>query len=350
MDMPKLTAKENALIAYRHGVPAWIPSLFLDINCFQACPQLERYTGQTHGKDYFGVDWTFVPEMGAPMPTPGTVMFEDIADWRTGFRFPDLEAIDWEKQAEIDIHTDFQAYVAGRGIVPRTDGGTNYDGDKLNVCMVINGMFERMHALMGMSNALCALVEDPEECKAYFHAMADFKIAYFDKIAKYYKVDVINAHDDYGSSNRLFMSPETWRELIKPELKRIIDAVHANGILYQHHSCGYVEPLIEDFIEIGMDAVDTWQGSCNPHLKKLKEKYGSKITFCGGFDNINILDRDGVTKEEIQAEYVRVINDLAPGGSYVIYPITAKTTYAPAFIEKHFQYGMGFYAMQAVMG
>ena len=341
-----MTPRENALIAYHHGTPAWIPNFFTDISCFQACPQMERYPGHTHGKDYFGVDWTFVPEMGAPMPTPGQILFDDIADWKEYVKFPDLEAIDWEKQADIDTHTDMVAYAAGAGLVPLKDGASVYDEPKLLVCMVINGMFERMHALMGMENALCALITDPESCKEYFHAMADYKIAYFKKIAQYYKVDVINAHDDYGTNDRLFMNIDLWRELIKPELKRIVDATHELGILYQHHSCGHIEPLIEDFIEIGIDAVDTWQASCNPNLKELKAKYGSQITFCGGFDNMNVLDRDDATKEEIQAEYVRAVDALAPGGSYVIYPIGAGFKFIPAFLEKHFQYGMGFYAAQ----
>ena len=345
-NMPPITPRENALIAYRHGTPMWIPTFFTDISCFQACPQMERYTGNQSGKDYFGVDWTFVPQMGAPMPTPGTELFSDMTEWREYVKIPDVDAIDWEKQAELDAHTDMLALAAGAGIVPIKDGGSIYDGDKLVVCMVINGMFERLHAMMGMTNALCALIEEPEECKAYFHAIADYKIAYFKKIAKYYKVDIINAHDDYGTNDRLFMSVEMWRELIKPELKRMVDACHECGVLYQHHSCGYIEPLLEDLIEIGVDAIDTLQASCNPNLKELKKKYGSQITFCGGFDNMNILDNPQATKEDIQNEYVRVINDLAPGGSYVVYPITGTFGFIPDLLEKHFQYGMGFYAMQ----
>ena len=67
--------------------------------------------------------------------------------------------------------------------------------------MVINGMFERMYACMGFENALMALIEDPESCKDFFHAMADWKIEYFKKIGKYYDIDILNAHDDYGSND-----------------------------------------------------------------------------------------------------------------------------------------------------
>ena len=342
-----LTPRENALIAYRHGTPAWIPCFYTDMALFQAYPEGERYCGADHGTDWFGIDWTFVPAGGAPMPTNHHGIFDDVTEWKNYVKFPDLDAIDWKAQAEKDLRTDFTALAAGAGLVPLADGKSHTDEPKLMVCMVINGMFERLHAFMGMENALVALMTEPESCKEFFHAMADYKIAYFKKIAEHYPVDVINAHDDYGTNDGLFMAPEVWRELIKPELKRIVDACHEMGVIYQHHSCGYIEPLLGDLVEIGVDAIDTLQGASNPNLKELKAKYGDKITFCGGFDNLNVLDRADVTREEVHAEYERVINDLAPGGSYVVYPIGLCFHFIPHFLEKHFQYGMGFYQMLA---
>lgn len=341
--MEQLTPRENALLAYHHQVPQWIPCFFTDINTIQACPALERYTGQTVGKDYFGIEWTYEPHIHAPMPTPGKHLFEDISEWREKLVLPDLDAIDWEKQADIDVHTDMLAFVAGAGIHPYEDGHSIYDEEKLRVCMIINGPFERLHACMGFENALIALMEDPEECEAYFKTMFDWKIKYIKKIAKYYKMDVINAHDDYGTADRMMMRPEQWRELIKPHLKRLVDACHEEGLLYQHHSCGFVEPILEDLAEIGVDAIDTLQ-ACNTHLPEIKKKIGDRLTFCGGFDNQHVLDVEGVSPEAVKQEYRRVIDSLAPGGSYVIYPITGTFEFVGPFLEEHFQYGMGFYA------
>ncbi len=338
-----MTPRENALIAYRHGTPEWIPNFFTDIGMFMANPGQERYCGFEKGKDGFGVTWSFVPEAAACMTDPDTKpILEDVADWKEVVQFPDLEAVDWEKQAEIDMHTNFGAFVAGAGLVPYENGGTSIDGDKLRVCMVINGPFERLHALMGMENALMALIEDPESCYEFFGTMADYKIAYFKKIAQYYPVDVINAHDDFGTNDRMFMAPDTWRELMKPHLKRIVDAVHDMGLIYQHHSCGYVEPIIPDLVEIGVDALDTLQ-ACNKNVGELKKEYGDRLTFCGGFNTNGVLDRTDVTPEEIKAEYDRVIDLLAPGGSYVIYPIGLTFNWVGPFLEEHFAKGMSFY-------
>ena len=270
---------------------------------------------------------------------------DSITDWKK-VKFPDLDAIDWKKQAEIDGKTDMLALVATGEILPFEDGHSIFDedNDKFNMCMVINGPFERMHALEGFDNALCDLIEEPEACADYFSAIADWKCKYFHKIATYYKADGINAHDDYGSAHNLFMPIDLWRKLIKPNLAKMVDQVHKDGLIFQHHSCGYIEPLIEDFIEIGIDAVDHWQGGSNPNVGELKKKYGDKITFCGGFDNQYVLEQPNVTPEQIKAEYRRTVDLLAPGGSYVVYPITIGFDFMGPFMEEHFQYGMGFYA------
>ena len=204
-----LSSKENALIAYRHGTPEYIPLMFTDMNIFSANPHIERYAGLDSGYDHFGCHWTYEPTISSSIPTPNRYLFTDICEWREKLKFPDMESYDWVKQAEIDMHTDFLGPLTNRGLIPLEEGKTNADGDKLQLCMVIQGMFERMHTCMGFENTLMALITEPEECYDFFGAVADHKIRYFEKIAKHYPVDVINQHDDYGSNSNLFMSPET---------------------------------------------------------------------------------------------------------------------------------------------
>lgn len=337
-----LSKRDNALIAYSHGIPEFVPCFYTDVCRFQAYPEGERYCGLNSGKDWFGVEWVYEPNVHAPMPVHGKELLHDILNWREVVKFPDLEAIDWKKQAATDIRTDFMGMIRGEGLVPYADGHSVLEVDGVRNCMVINGMFERLHAFMGFENALVALIMEPEECFEFFSAMADFKIAYFKKIVEHYPVDVINAHDDYGTNAGPMMSVALWRELIKPNLKRMVDACHEMGVLYQHHSCGFVEPFIPEMVDIGVDALDPLQ-SCNTNLPELKKKYGSKITFCGGFDNLGVLERPGVTVGEIKAEYRRVIDSLAPGGSYIVYPITATYEFVNALLEEHNSYGLNFY-------
>lgn len=168
-------------------------------------------------------------------------------------------------------------------------------------------------------------------------------VKYYEKIAKYYKADIINQHDDYGANDRMFMSLDTWRSLIKPHLKRMIEACHDLGFIYQHHSCGYIEPLIDDFVEIGVDALDVLQVS-NKNIGAIKKRLADKLTFVGGFDNQRVFDVPIVREEAVRKEYRRVVDLLAPGGSFVLYPSGAKMDFMPYYMDEHFKYGMSFYA------
>jgi hypothetical protein len=337
------TRRENALMAYRHKIPVTVPNTFIDIAIIQACPDIDRYSGLTQGKDAWGVEWKYVPSAMAPMPLEGNILMEDIADWRKVVKFPDLEAIDWEKQAQIDLHTDWADANSGKGIHPLKNGKTALDAGQACLVLLLNGPFERMHALMGFEGALMALALDPESCYDFVGAFTDYRIAYIRKIKKYYPADIINCHDDYGTKDSLFMSMDTWRKIFKPHLQRLVREVHDLGLIYQHHSCGYIEPLIPELVEIGVDALDPLQGGSNPNLAELKRQYGDRLTFVGGFDNQGILDVPSTTEEEIREEYKRTLNALAPGGSYVSYVVCLGGKAVPTCLAEHLRIGIDFY-------
>lgn len=264
-----VTRKENALLAYNHQIPKTVPNMFIDVSIIQAAPEIDRYPGLESGKDMWGVEWQYVPSAKAPMTDAGQYMLEDICDWKEVVKFPDLESIDWEKQAQIDLHTDWGDANNGKGIHPLEGGKTALDDGQACLVLLLNGPFERMHALMGFENALMALATDPEACSEFVSAFTDYRIEYIKKIKQYYPADIINCHDDYGTKNNMFMSLETWRTIFKPHQERLVKAVHEMGLIYQHHSCGYIEPLIPELIEIGVDALDPLQGGSNPHLEVL---------------------------------------------------------------------------------
>ena len=317
-----ITPKENYLRVMRHEKPEWIPNNLEDMNFLIPILEIERWPEDESGVDGFGVEWTFVPGTGAPMPTMGKEILRDVTEWREKVKFPDLDSYDW-----------------------KTEGADALDfceEDKANSCMIINGMFERIHACMGMEEAMCALLEEPEACYEFAGAIADHKIGMMERCRKYYKADVINMHDDYGSNQGPLMSLETWRTIFKPHLKRIVDACHEMGMIYQHHSCGFIEPFIDDMVEIGVDAIDTWQ-VCNTNMRAIKDKYQDRLTFIGGLDSLGVLDRKGVTEQEIYNEFKRAVDLMAPGGSYIPYPITLTFDFIPTYMKFMHEYGKDYY-------
>ena len=83
------------------------------------------------------------------------------------------------------------------------------------------------------------------------------------------------------------------------------------------HTCGAVAVLIEDFIDVGFDAINPVQVAARGmEPASLKAQFGDRLTFWGGIDTQRILPF--ATPEEVRAEVRRIIDILAPGGGFVL--------------------------------
>ena len=127
---------------------------------------------------------------------------------------------------------------------------------------------------------------------------------------------------DFGAQNAPFISPDAYRDLYKPFHREVNDWVHANTTWKNFiHSCGAVEPLIEDFIDAGFDILNPVQRSAaGMDPETLKAKYGDRLTFWGGVaDTQRTLpfgDPADVAAEAREA--VRIFN---AGGGFVANPV-----------------------------
>lgn len=314
-----MTKREQLLEVYNHKNIGYVPCFFTDFDFSKPAEINER--PENGGLDWFGVEWEFVPAVLAPMVKPGTQRLSDITKWREELTFPDLDAIDWAAAAEKET--------------------AKWDREnKVSFMMLINGVFERTHALMGFEDAMCAMYEEPEEFQALVDAITEYKLKVIDIIGTYYKPDVLCFHDDYGTNDSLMMSVPMWRQFFKEPLRKIIRRAHSHGIIYEHHSCGYIAPIFDDLVEIGIDAIDPLQIS-NP-VRELKDKYQDRVTFVGGFNTQHTFDKAGVTEDEIRAEVARAYSELAPGGSWVAFPLTVSFDFVPTFIDEHFKHAFRF--------
>ena len=232
------------------GEPVWIPG---DIELFLFSPAtigenksrglvietMQVPPGELGGKDFFGVEWVFSPEQRGSMVKPGMPLLEEACEWEDKVVFPDVSAMDWEACAE------------------RNKALLNQG--KLIKMTLYTGFFERLVSFMGMEGALIALVdeEQQEDVKALFDRLADFYIEMIVNMKKYFHFDILWFHDDWGSQRAPMFSYETVEEMILPYLKRVVDAAHKEGVIFEFHSCGCVEPLIPLIIEAG---ADMWDG------------------------------------------------------------------------------------------
>ncbi len=90
--------------------------------------------------------------------------------------------------------------------------------------------------------------------------------------------DGICLADDWGTQNSLLISREMIREIFMPRYKKQIDLAHSLGLDVIMHSCGYIFDIIEDFIEIGLDAINPGQPILMG-IERLGEAYKGRICF-----------------------------------------------------------------------
>lgn len=299
-----LTERDVMLMALHHEKTPWVPATLAGQDL--CVPSAVKAGSRSYGlsADWHGIQYFHREDQPSSMPIESDPLVKDIESWRDDVKFPNLDDYDWGGCAARDT--------------------ANWDREnRLSSLILINGLFESLHMCCGMEDALCYLLTNPEEVKDFISAMADHKIEVIKYLKKYYNPDKIQFHDDYGNAKSTFMNPETWRELIKPSLKRVIEETHKLGIIYEHHSCGYIVPLIEDLIELGVDAWNPVQIFNDPAA--LQKKYGDKMCFVGGFDSA-VIDVPGAKEEDIQASLEKTIRELGEGGSWIA---------APSFIGSH---------------
>ena len=160
--------------------------------------------------------------------------------------------------------------------------------------------FECMHPVTGHVNLLLGMADDPEWVEDMAMTYADLTIALQRMLFEQEGwPDGIWYYEDMGFKGSPFMSPDYYRRMIQPAHKKVIDFAHSNGMPVIMHSCGYVEPLLPDMIDAGIDCLQVIEVKAGMDLLKLHALYGDRISFMGGIDvrALYTNDRDVIDRE-----------------------------------------------------
>ena len=183
------------------------------------------------------------------------------------------------------------------------------------------GIFEMSQRIVGMENIMIMMALNQKVAGALFDKLMELKLSFWEMALPQLAdvVDVISHADDYGTQESQLISPDMFREQIKPLLKILFERVKdlAPSAKRFFHSCGNVRPLLPDYIEIGVEIL-------NPvHIRArgmdpiaLKREFGQDLVFWGGgVDTQGVLPHG--TPQEVKDDVRRNIEALAPGGGFV---------------------------------
>jgi uroporphyrinogen-III decarboxylase len=301
-----LTPKQNLLeLLKSHGKPdrlvnqyqPFIPVLVDPCGKFT---RGNRSKGQTT-KDQWGTEIAWPEAQFAAMPhvTADNKVIPDITRWRDYVKVPDI----------VGACSDPELWK------PVLEASDQVDRDKyLVMAFMGTGIFEQCHYLMGFEDTLSNLLEEPESMKDLIAAISEFRFNYLKLLVDNLKPDVILSHDDWGSKHAMFMSPATWREMIKPYYFKMYNYARNHGVLIMHHADSFLEQIVEDMVEIG---IDIWQGALpQNNLQKVQKQLAGRMIVMGGVDAA-IVDWPGTSEEAIRAEVRRACVEYGPGGGFI---------------------------------
>jgi uroporphyrinogen decarboxylase len=185
-------------------------------------------------------------------------------------------------------------------------------------------IFQAAQSLRGWEQFLVDLLADRAFAEALLDHLAEANIhrfaRYAETVGRY--VDVIHFEDDLGMQDRPLVRPSLYREAVKPYHARLFRFVRAHCDAYiLFHSDGAVAPLIPDFVEMGIDALNPVQVSAaGMDTAWLKREFGKDLTFWGAACDSQTVLPFGRPRE-VEDEVKRRIDDLAPGGGFVLAPV-----------------------------
>ena len=190
--------------------------------------------------------------------------------------------------------------------------------DRFHIFGIGFSLYERAWTLRGMENLMMDFIDNPDFVHELFTRIADYNIAHIRKALEY-PVDGIYFGDDWGQQHGVQMGAKLWREFIKPQLKRMYDEVHQAGRYVFIHSCGDVDELFDDLIEVGVNCFNPFQPEVM-NVYELLPQYRGRLVFHGGMSTQKILPFG--TVDDVVAETNRLI-ELGSEGGYIFAPAHA---------------------------
>lgn len=245
-----------------------------------------------------------------------------------GDRFRDVFGVVWDRSIDKDIGNVVGCVLAAPTLCgyewpdPHDDrffadipARLNRHGSRFRVYQIGFSLYERAWTLRGMQNLMTDFYDHPRFVHQLLNRIAEYNIAQVGKALEH-EIDAVYFGDDWGMQRGLQMGPHIWREFLYPALERMYGAVRDAGKYVMIHSCGDVDELFDDLIEIGLDCFNPFQPEVMD-VRALMAKYRGRLAFHGGLSTQRTLPYG--TPRDVRAETLALLELGQPGG-YIFAP------------------------------
>jgi len=183
-------------------------------------------------------------------------------------------------------------------------------GDKYALIFSTRSGFMNTYLSLGFDGFSYALIDDPSLIDDLYYKTRDWTLELVENL-KQFEFDAIRVTDDIGYKNGLLFSPEILEKYLFPAHKLLKESTQ---IPFIFHSDGNFFPIMDRLIEIGVDVVSNIEPEAMDIIE-LKKQYGNKLKIMG---NISVNNLTIGTPEDIYQETKQRLQELAPGGGYIL--------------------------------
>ena len=291
----------------------------------------EKWAKRFPGRDpmrHFGNDMRVIAADETPWPTRAGVIREsgDERVVRNG----------WGQVQRTRVGTHFGELLAV-GVPERIDPDIILFDDPLLDCRYANrpnpalqaelflfcktgGPYMRSAFMRGEVPFWTDIADDPGWVRAFVDRVVDHLIAVgVASIRRWNMQDTgIQINDDVAANWGPFVGPKTYERIFLPPLRRMVKAYKDAGARFiMHHADGNVLPLLDMWIDAGIDAINPVEYRSGMDAVKIREQYGNRLSLIGGLDNAGILPRGD--RGEVR-DHVLHLLEAGRGGGYIIAP------------------------------
>lgn len=185
-------------------------------------------------------------------------------------------------------------------------------GDTRAVVFNLRDGFSDLRDLLGYEEALMAPMTEPEACSEFLDRIVTYNLALAEHAVRSFGVRIIATTDDVAMGMGPLFPPDVYREQLLPSFRQAIQGFKTLGCLTVKHCDGNILPLVEHWIEAGIDCLDPIDPGAGLTMAGMKAKYGNRIALKGNIDCVNTLCTG--TPDEVCDEVRRCIAEGGPGG------------------------------------
>ena len=185
---------------------------------------------------------------------------------------------------------------------------------------ISSGLFEVGCWERGYKQFMLDIADESDVVKLMFERMLAARLVEIEQVVSALgpDVDIYCFGDDLAMQTGPFISPKTFRTLIKPYLAQMyakVKELSPNSYVF-HHSCGSVYALLDDLADAGVNVMNPTQVSAF-HMEpwRIKQKSAGKICFHGGIDLQRVLSFSSPDMVKQNVEEVMAV--LGKGGGYL---------------------------------